>query len=130
MWHGIIADSWRDVIRARKRELGLSNAKLAELVDSSESAVARDLADKSDPPLSHIVALAAALDVPLSDLFSPNLPNGMKLATVMEDYARVTAEVISLKEENATLSRRVEEYRNINDALKDELLALYRRKEK
>lgn len=130
MWHGIIADSWRDVIRARKRELGLSNAKLAELVDSSESAVARDLADKSDPPLSHIVALAAALDVPLSDLFSPNLPNGMKLATVMEDYARVTAEVIALKEENAILREKAEEYRNINDALKDELLALYRRKEK
>jgi transcriptional regulator with XRE-family HTH domain len=128
MWHGIIADSWRDVIRARKRELGLSNAKLAELVDSSESAVARDLADKSDPPLSHIVALAAALDVPLSDLFSPNLPNGMKLATVMEDYARVTAEVIALKEENAILREKVEDYRNINDALKDELLALYRRK--
>jgi transcriptional regulator with XRE-family HTH domain len=127
MWHGIIADSWRDVIRARKRELGLSNAKLAELVDSSESAVARDLADKSDPPLSHIVALAAALDVPLSDLFSPNLPNGMKLATVMEDYARVTAEVIALKEENAILREKVEDYRNKVDALKDELLAVYRK---
>jgi hypothetical protein len=32
--------------------------------------------------------------------------------------------------DNATLRERVEEYRNINDALKDELLALYRRKEK
>jgi transcriptional regulator with XRE-family HTH domain len=126
MWHGIIADSWRDVIRTRKRELGLSNAKLAELVDSSESAVARDLADKSDPPLSHIVALAAALDVPLSDLFSPNLPNGMKLATVMEDYARVTAENIALKEENTALRANVEELRDKVDTLKDEIIETHR----
>ena len=127
MWHGIIADSWRETLRARKREIGLSNAKLAELVDSSESAVARDLMDRSDPPISHIVALATALEVPLSDLFAPTLPNGMKLAYLLEDYARVTAESIALKEENASLRASVEEWRAKADDLKDELLAIYRK---
>lgn len=125
MWHGIIADSWREILRARKRELGLSNAKLAELVDSSESAVSRDLADKSDPPLSHIVTLATALEVPLSDLFAPNLPNGMKLATLLEDYARTTAENIALKEDNTALCIKVESLRDKVDALKDELIATH-----
>lgn len=125
MWHGIIVDSWRDVIRTRKRELGLSNAKLAELVGSSESAVARDLADKSDPPLSHIVGLADALNVPRSDLFLPNLPNGMRLATVIEDYARVASEVIALQEENAVLRAKVEELRDKVDTLKDEVIATH-----
>ena len=127
MWHGISAGFWRETLRARKRELGLSNAKLAELVDSSESAVARDLADKSDPPISHIEALATALELPLSDLFAPTLPYGMKLASLLEDYARVTAESIALKEENASLRASVEEWRAKADDLKDELLAIYRK---
>lgn len=120
MWRGMIIDSWRETLRARKKHLALSNAKLGEIAGFSEGVIERDLKDHSDPPLSHIVAIADALGVPVADLFSPTLPNGMTATALLEDYARVCAD-------NHALKVQVEDLRHRVDELKDELLAIYRK---
>lgn len=119
MWHGIFTDAWRDILRAKKKELGYSNEDIAEMINTSESAVRRDLCDRSDPPLSRIVAIANALGVPIADLFMPSLPNGMKIQTLVEEYTR-------LAEENTVLKADVGRLRARIDELTDEILKMNR----
>lgn len=127
MWHGIIDDSWRKIVLARKKELRYSNAMIAERAQFlSESVVRNDLDDNSDPPLSHIGAIAGALDMEVNELFIPSLPNGMRIKALIEAYVRLVEENAELTAKNETLSDRVEELRMQNDSLKDELLGLYR----
>lgn len=130
MWHGLISDEWREILKAKKRALGLSNAKIGELAMMSESVVARDLSDGSDPPLSRIVSIATALDITIDELFS-TLPNGKRSKQLLEDYARLEEDNRRLSEENEKLRARVEDLRTRNDELKDEIIDInrhYRRK--
>ena len=125
MWHGLISDEWREILKSRKKALGLSNAKIGELANMSESVVARDLSDGSDPPLSRIVSITTALDITIDELFA-TLPNGKRSKQLLEDYARLEEENRRLTEDNAKLRDRVEELRNKNDELKDEMLSIHR----
>ena len=120
MWHGLIIDTWRDVLRSKKKERGFSNAYIAEKAPLSEGAVARLFTDRSDPPISHIVAVSAVLDVPVDELFAPALPNGRRARDLLEDYARISQENADLRDETARLKALV-------DNLKDELLDFYRK---
>ena len=120
MWHGLIIDTWRDVLRSKKKERGFSNAYIAEKALLSEGAVARLFTDRSDPPISHIVAVSAVLDVPVDELFAPARPNGRRARDLLEDDARISQENADLREETARLKALV-------DNLKDELLDFYRK---
>ena len=121
MWHGLIVDSWREILRGKKKALSLSNLKISERADLCEGSVARLFTDHSDPPISHIISVASVLEVPLDELFAPSLPGGMRSKALIEEFGRITQENAALREENANLRAKV-------DALKDELLDVYRKK--
>ena len=125
MWHGLIVDSWRDILRVKKKHLGYSNLKVAELSNMSEGAVERFFADHSDPPISRIFSIALALDVPTEDLFASSLPNGIRAKDLIDDYARVSAENAALREEITGLRNKVESLRNKVDDLTDALIATH-----
>ena len=126
MWHGLILDSWRDILRGKKKHLGYSNLKVAELTNMSEGAVERFFADRSDPPISRIFSIAVALDVPTENLFVASLPNGMMAKDLIDDYARVSAENAALREEITRLQTTVESLRDKVDELKDEIIETHR----
>ena len=126
MWHGLFIDGWREILRKQKKALGYSNEKIAERANLSESVVARDLMDGSDPPLSRIAAISTALEYSYEELFIPSLPNGMKLKTLVEEYVRVTEENKALRDDNAVLRATVDTMRLRNDELKDEILEVHR----
>jgi transcriptional regulator with XRE-family HTH domain len=126
MWHGLFVDAWRDILKAQKKFMGLSNMKIAERANTTEGVVARALADGSDPPLSQIVAIATALETPFEELFIPSLPNGMKIKTLIEEYAKITEENQSLREDNTALRIKVDELRGKIDTLKDEIIETQR----
>ena len=126
MWHGIFVDAWRDIAKAKKKFMGLSNIKIAERANTTEGVIARALADGSDPPLSQIVAIATALEIPVEELFIPSLPNGMKIKTLIEEHARIAEDNQALREDNAVLRTKVEELRDKVDTLKDEIIATHK----
>jgi transcriptional regulator with XRE-family HTH domain len=126
MWHGLFVDAWRDILKAQKKLMGVSNIKIAEKANTTEGVVARALADGSDPPLSQIVAIATALEIPFEELFIPSLPNGMKIKTLIEEYAKITEENQSLREANDALLTKVEELRGKVDTLKNEIIETHR----
>jgi transcriptional regulator with XRE-family HTH domain len=126
MWHGLFVDAWRDILKAQKKLMGLSNMKIAEKANTTEGVVARALADGSDPPLSQIVAIATALETPFEELFIPSLPNGMKIKTLIEEYAKITEENQVLREENTGLREKVDALRDKVDTLKDEIIETHR----
>lgn len=121
MLRGMVVDTWRDVLKERKKAKGLTNERIAELANTTESVVQRFFSPVSDPPLSQIKEIADVLDVPIEELFVTALPNGMKLKDLLEEYTRVTEELRAKKDECSAL-------RDENNALKDELLNMYRRR--
>lgn len=126
MWHGIIADSWRDIAKARKKFLGLSNFDIGERAHLNEGVVQRALADGSDPPLSCIDAIAHALEIDVGDLLVPNLPNGLKIKTLIEEYTRLKSENEALAEKVTRLEQTVTDLEHENSRLKDDLIDAYK----
>ena len=60
-----------DTIRARRKELGLSQEYLAEQLGISRQAVAKWEAGQSRPTAANLAALAAVLELPVSALVDP-----------------------------------------------------------
>ena len=60
---------WGGSIRARRLELGLTVDAIAAAVEVDRSNVVRWEAGKTEPNLTHRVALSSALDIPAKDLF-------------------------------------------------------------
>jgi transcriptional regulator with XRE-family HTH domain len=126
MWHGIIVDSWRDIVKARKKASGLSNIEIGERAHLTESVVQRALAEGSDPPLSHITAIANALEMQIEDLFMPSLPNGMKIKSLIEEYTRLKTDYEAMTEKLLRLEQTVKELEQANSRLKDDLIDAYK----
>jgi len=63
-----------DVMRARRVALGMSQGALAEVVGVNVRQIARYEADEQQPALNVAAAIAAALDVPLSELAGVDSP--------------------------------------------------------
>lgn len=126
MWHGIIVDSWRDIVKARKKASGLSNIEIGERAHLTESVVQRALAEGSDPPLSLIKAIADALEMQIEDLFMPSLPNGMKIKALIEEYTRLKTDYEAMIEKVLCLEQTVKDLEQANSRLKDDLIDAYK----
>lgn len=133
------ADQWLiNLIELKNRHPDISVAKISESEDLAEKSITNVFNGKSKrPSVDLIYKIIRALGGTLNEIFGESgaVIGGQDVIALQSEVDRLKVENTALIAErdeliadNAVLKNRVEEYRNKLDALKDELLDLYKRK--
>ena len=133
------ADQWLiNLIELKNRHPDISVVKIAESEYLAEKSITNVFNGKSKRPSADLISkIIHALGGTWSEIFGESgaVIGGQDIIALQNEVERLTAENSALIAErdaliadNAVLRNRVEEYRNKLDALKDELLDLYKRK--
>lgn len=114
---------WRDRVKELQKEKGLSNKALAEKAELTEETLARILSTKhvktDSPRLSTISNMCRALEVELWEIF---YTGEKSLVLLQAEIDSLKTERDALIAENGALKEKVEDLRDKNDILKDEVI--------
>lgn len=72
-------------IAKRRKELGLTQAQVAEIISMEKESLSRMEAGKITPSLDRLEKIAAALGCPIADLFRDNSPDTQAQAQIIAD---------------------------------------------
>lgn len=83
-------------MKARRKELGISQAELAERIDASPNYISKIEAEKQFPSVQMIERIAESLEIDSVDLFSTKRKEILKLEIVQNDLLQKICEQVKI----------------------------------
>lgn len=81
-------------MKARRKELGISQAELAEKIDTSPNYISKIEAEKQFPSVQMIEKIAQSLGIDSVDLFSTKQKENLKIDKIQDDLIQNISEQV------------------------------------